>query len=222
MKNMKKILVLALAALLLVAVSVAGTVAYLTASTTPVENTFTPAGIKITLDETKDLNAENKWVMPVIPGTSKDKDPIVAVEKDTTTDIWLFVKFDETVDEKTVVYTSNLKTDKGWTKIDGITENVWYRSVRATDITAGTTCTSCRKDGILHYHLLDDDAVSINKDATVDATTNQIAGGTMTWTAYAIQQTALKDVNGDELGVNDIVTIYTMAGGTATPSTTTP
>ena len=51
MKNMKKILVLALAALLLVAVSVAGTVAYLTATTDPVENTFTAESIEIVIRE---------------------------------------------------------------------------------------------------------------------------------------------------------------------------
>lgn len=51
MKNMKKILVLALAALLLVAVSVAGTVAYLTAKTDPVTNTFKPSTLSVTLSE---------------------------------------------------------------------------------------------------------------------------------------------------------------------------
>ena len=219
MKNMKKILVLALAALLLVAVSVAGTVAYLTATTDPVENTFTPAGIKITLDEEAGV-VEGNWTMPTIPGTSKDKDPIVAVEKDTTTDIWLFVKFDEEVSKETVEYTSNLNDGNGWTKIDGITENVWYRPVSATDIKAGTPCTNCRKDGTLHYHLLADDTVSINKNATADATSHKIEGGKMTWTAYAIQQTALTGANDAVLDETQIVEIYKLAGGTATPSTT--
>lgn len=215
MKNMKKILVLALAALLLVAVSVAGTVAYLTATTAPVTNTFTAAGIDITLDETKGLT-DGSWTMPAVPGTSQDKDPIVAVEKTTTVDIWLFVKFDETVDENTVTYTSNLTDTNSWTKISGITENVWYRAVTAAEIAQGTTCTDCREDGDLHFHLLDGDSVSINKDATVNAQMNQIAGGAMTWTAYAIQQTGLKDSDENELDADDIVTIYTMAGGTAT------
>ncbi len=50
MKNFKKVLVTLVAAMLLVAVSVMGTLAYLT-STDEVKNTFTVGDIKITLDE---------------------------------------------------------------------------------------------------------------------------------------------------------------------------
>ena len=51
-KNLKKVLLLVLCAALLVSVTVAGTVAYLT-STAKVENTFTVGKVKITMDESK-------------------------------------------------------------------------------------------------------------------------------------------------------------------------
>ena len=90
MKNMKKILVLALAALLLVAVSVAGTVAYLTAKTDPVTNTFVPATIEIELKE-HELQADGTLDMDsevdgndgyrLLPGLELKKDPFVRVKQ---------------------------------------------------------------------------------------------------------------------------------------------
>lgn len=86
MKNMKKILVLALAALLLVAVSVAGTVAYLTATTDPVENTFTAESIEIVIrehgkDEKGEQTEVEKNSYRLLPGLVQDKDPFVRVTK---------------------------------------------------------------------------------------------------------------------------------------------
>ena len=52
MKNMKKILLTMVAALLLVVMSVAGTLAYLTSESDQVNNTFTVGKVDITLDET--------------------------------------------------------------------------------------------------------------------------------------------------------------------------
>ncbi|MBR6668131.1 MAG: SipW-dependent-type signal peptide-containing protein, partial [Clostridia bacterium] len=62
MKNTKKILVLALAAVLLVAVSVGGTVAFLQDRTQEIVNTFTTSNIDITLEESKNLD------LKMVPG----------------------------------------------------------------------------------------------------------------------------------------------------------
>lgn len=92
MKNYKKILVLAVAALLLVAVSVAGTMAYLTAKTEVVTNEFKTTKIEIelkehelkadgTLDTTKEVNGtttDNKYKL--LPGATWPKDPFVRVK----------------------------------------------------------------------------------------------------------------------------------------------
>ena len=166
----KKILALALAAVLLVAVTVAGTIAYLVDTTDEVKNTFTTAGIDIDLTET-----DADWTMQMIPGTSKVKDPVVKVIRpETSVDIYLFVKFEETVDESVVTYTSNLTETNGWKLVDG-QNNVWWREVKATDET-------------IEWHLIAGDKVEVK--STVTAIPDDAA--TMVYTAYAIQT-----INGD-------------------------
>ncbi len=84
--------VLTLAAIVLIAATVAGTVAYLTASSEKVENTFTVGNVEITLDEAK-VDDDGKAVSPeqrveanryhLIPGKTYDKDPTVTVKADS-------------------------------------------------------------------------------------------------------------------------------------------
>lgn len=105
--------------------SIAGTVAWLTDTTDEVKNTFTTAGIDITLVETKNL-VEGKWNAQLVPGKEYEKDPIVTVSKDTDIDVWLFVKRDDTV-SKYLTYTDNLTSGNGWTKLGE--KDVWYRKV---------------------------------------------------------------------------------------------
>lgn len=89
MKNVKKIVALLLCAVLLVAGSVAGTIAYLTSQDEAVNN-FTVGQVKITLDEAKvDENGKKieneKRVQSndyhLLPGQSYVKDPTVHVTK---------------------------------------------------------------------------------------------------------------------------------------------
>lgn len=85
MKKSKKILLLALCAVLLVAVSVAGTVAYLTSSQT-VKNTFTVGQVGIELHETGESTREDGSVgldLHLIPNKPVDKDPTVTVLKNS-------------------------------------------------------------------------------------------------------------------------------------------
>ena len=87
MKKFKALLVVA-CALLLVAASVFGTMAYLT-STDKVTNTFTVGKVKITLDEAK-VNADGTLVTPaervkaneykLLPGHTYTKDPVLTVK----------------------------------------------------------------------------------------------------------------------------------------------
>lgn len=114
MKRTKKILVTLLCAVLLVTGTVAVTVAYLTASTEVVKNTFTVGSVAITLDEvqvdpygtpsTKTGEGENITWTPaadaprikenkykLIPGHEYTKDPTVHVTKGSE-QCWLFVK----------------------------------------------------------------------------------------------------------------------------------
>ena len=88
MKTKSKALLLTLCAVLLVAASVMGTMAYLT-STDTVENTFTVGNVKITLDEAK-VNTDGTPAAPaervkaneykLLPGHTYTKDPTVTVK----------------------------------------------------------------------------------------------------------------------------------------------
>ncbi|MDD6871339.1 MAG: hypothetical protein PUD68_00680 [Clostridiales bacterium] len=175
-----------LALVLVVAVaSVGGTIAWLTATTAPVTNTFTVGNINIELKETLKpdgtaLAANEKWEAKLIPGTEYFKNPKVTV-KGGSEDCWLFVKVTEPA--LTGVLTYNLKTE-GWTKGTGDGENgngvptdVYYREVpySATDTS---------------FELLTNNKVSIANTVTKDQidTLDKTKKYEMTFQAYAIQK----------------------------------
>lgn len=122
MKTKSKALILTLCAVLLVAASMLGTMAYLT-STASVENTFTVGSVKITLDEAqvngdgKPINKDGKVVddpadaervkaneYKLLPGHTYTKDPTVTVKKVSESSyvrMLVNVTFDKTLtDEK--------------------------------------------------------------------------------------------------------------------------
>ena len=137
---MKKKLMTVLALVLVVAMSVAGTIAFLTDTTDPITNTFTVGKVDIDLTETfntdtDDNGAADAWQAQLIPGTTYAKDPVVTVTADSE-DCWLFVKFEEKNGAADyLTYISNLNTANGWTQGDGtsIPNNVWYREVAKAD-----------------------------------------------------------------------------------------
>ena len=88
MKKAKKVVALALCAVMLVVGSVAGTMAYLTSTTNVVENTFTVGNVAIKLNEVK-VGEDGKALASgertesnsyhLLPGQTYDKDPMVTV-----------------------------------------------------------------------------------------------------------------------------------------------
>ena len=184
---MKKKLMTVLALVLVIAMSVAGTIAFLTDTTGPVANTFTVGKVDITLTETfnTDTNSDGTndvWKAQLIPGTTYAKDPVVTVTADSE-DCWLFVKFEEKNDAATYLnYTSNLTTDNGWTQGNGtdIPANVWYRAVPKA-----ATNTS--------FQLLAGDntypngCISVKNNVTND-NMNTAANAQLVYTAYACQK----------------------------------
>lgn len=184
--NMKKAIALSLAIMILVAASVAGTIAWLQDKTEPVVNTFSTAGIQITLKESPititdgaanyDTPAENVTnVYPAVPGTEYKKDPVVSVLANSE-ECYLFVKFEETDNPATYyTYSSNLTTEKGWTQGDGtnIPADVWYRTV-------------AKANTITSYNLLDGDRITV-KDTVTNENMTTAAAAQLKWTAYAIQ-----------------------------------
>lgn len=191
MKNMKKILVLALAALLLVAVSVAGTVAYLTASTTPVTNTFKPSTLSVTLTEQNPTDTDNREIQ-MVPGASVAKDPKVSY----TTDVpaYVFVKVTESIG-------GNLQFDKyiGYSVITG--ENKWTElgnGVYYMDVVAGAkNDISIIQDKTAPTPVADH--VTVNNLTLADMNALKDLGATgypkLTFEAYIIQKEPFNDAS---------------------------
>lgn len=164
-----KLVVAMLAVTLLIGCAIGGTVAWLTAKTDPVVNTFTYGDINITLIETKPANQQAK----IIPGVDIAKDPKVTVKKDSEA-CWLFVKVEKvgTFVEGKVTYS----IADGWTQGDGtnIPANVYYREVGA--VTADTD-----------FAVLKDNKVTVSDTLTKEDIKN-ITNPTLTFTAYAVQK----------------------------------
>lgn len=168
-----KTFVAMLALVLVIGCAVGGTVAWLTAQTDPVVNTFTYGDIDIELTETEPKDRQAK----IIPGVDIEKDPTVTVKKDSEA-CWLFVEVKEggTFVDNMVTY--SIAND--WTKVDG-TENVYYR-----EVDAATTD--------LKFNVLEDNKVTVSEDLTKDKIKGIKDKPTLTFTAYAVQKDGITDV----------------------------
>lgn len=176
----KKSIALLLALVLVFGVAVGGTIAWLTANTVPVVNTFTTSGIDITLTETWNYNSDNdevndKWQVQMIPGWSYTKDPKVTVLKDSE-DCFLFVKVENSSSFDTYM---TYEVAEGWTQLmNGTTavEGVYYREVAKS--------TTANQD----FPVLKDNKVTV-KDTITNTEMDALTGNlTLTVTAYASQK----------------------------------
>lgn len=166
----KKGLALVLALALMVVGAVAGTLAWLTAKSDVVTNTFTTSDIKVELTETTGTNYK------MIPGYTITKDPKATVLTGSEK-CYLFVKL-----EKSENFDTYLKYGiaDGWTKLDGVTDTVYYCVVDGTTNQIGTA-----------YSVLKDDQVTVKDSVTKEQMnaldTEDAVKPTLTITAYASQ-----------------------------------
>lgn len=119
---MKKKLVLSAVAVLVVAMlAVAGTLAWLTAQTDAVRNVFTVGNIDLALTETTGTSYH------MVPDVEIDKDPTVTVLGGSES-CWVFVQVD-----KSATFDAYLDSsiDAGWTLLE---TGVYYRLVDASDV----------------------------------------------------------------------------------------
>ncbi|MBR2325698.1 MAG: SipW-dependent-type signal peptide-containing protein [Clostridia bacterium] len=162
MKKFYKVLTIALCAAMLVAGSIAGTLAYLSMKTDTKANTFTAGDINIELGQENELNASK-----MVPGKTYTVDPVVTV-KANSEDCWLFIKIEKTADFDEFL---NYTVDDGWTLLEA---GVYYREVGATAtdtdfaVIKGNTVTANANRTKGEY-----DALSANLD--------------LKFTAYAVQ-----------------------------------
>jgi uncharacterized protein YxeA len=166
----KKGLAMVLALVLLAVCAVSGTVAWLTAKSDTVTNTFTTSDITVKLQET--TGTEYKMV----PGYTIAKDPKAWVETGSEK-CYLFVKLEKSANFDT--YLEYAVAD-GWTKLDGVTDTVYYRVVDGTTNQIGTA-----------YSVLKNDQVTVLGTVTKEQMNALNAAGavkpTLTVTAYASQ-----------------------------------
>ena len=177
---MKKTLTMVLAFALIFALGIGATLAWLTATSGEVKNTFTTSDINITLTETfnKDTNGDGKndaGEFKMIPGHTITKDPKVTVVADSEP-CYLFVKV-----EKSSNFDSFMEyaIDSQWTPLTGVqgVDNVYYMVIDSAD-KMGTP-----------YSVLKNDQVKV-----LDGVTKTMMNGltadnypTLTFTAYASQ-----------------------------------
>lgn len=167
----KKILALALAAVLLVAVSVAGTVAYLTAVSPEVTNTFTESDISVDLKETVPTNQTAQ----VIPGVDIPKDPKVTVTSNI--DCYVFVRITEDL-------TASLTWDiaDGWNELDGV-DNVYWRKYDFTNAPATNS-----------WYVLKDNEIVVSGDlSNTEMASIKANNPTMKFESWAVQFDAMED-----------------------------
>lgn len=186
MKKTSKALLLALCAVLLVAASVMGTMAYLT-STDSVENTFTVGKVAITLDEAKVDTAGNAASpaervkgndYKLMPGHTYTKDPTVHVEAGSENS-WIFVKVENGISTFEAAAADTYKTiadqiiANGWTKLTGVNgvDNVYYKEY---------TGSNAANLVVFENFKVADNADAVNGWSTLDAK--------VIVTAYAVQK----------------------------------
>lgn len=187
---MKKKLLIALAIVLVIAMSVTGTLAYLTADTGAVTNTFTVGNIFDEEDRDTHKNfellehgitgkpgeytltaeevSENEYT--VMPGVNIPKDPFIRVNSPVGVDVYLFVEVVDGTGEQLTVTVDSAK----WTKLAGVTGTHGgdVYTLASGRLTAGSTLDAT--------HILADDEIVV-ANATI------VAPGQVTFYGYLIQ-----------------------------------
>lgn len=185
MKTKNKALLLSLCAVLLVAASVLGTMAYLT-SQDAVTNTFSVGSVAITMDELdvdnstegeNDRDKANNYKL--LPGHLYTKDPIIHVAS-TSEDCYLFVKV---VNEITAIEDATTVADqmkaKGWIAVDGA-ENIYVYVGTAEGASAPLAVAANSKIPVFESFKI--------KGSVANEELADYANKTITVTAYAVQK----------------------------------
>ena len=183
-----KLVVAMLAVTLLIGCAIGGTVAWLTAKTDPVVNTFTYGDINIELTETKPENKQAK----IIPGVNIEKDPKVTVNPNSEA-CYLFVKITEEnwptfteTDGITKKVSYGIPTD--WKPLAGET-GVYYREVDAATANAGVSYYILKGDETYPHGV-----VTVSENLTKEDIKNIATDPTLTFTAYAVQKDGIDTV----------------------------
>lgn len=188
---MKKKLTLVVSLLLVMALSIGGTLAYLTYETDEIVNTFTVGNVKIALAETNvDEGSELANSYKMIPGNTITKDPTITVDAGSET-CWVFVKVEGENDY--AEFLTHEMAD-GWTAVSGVANVFVYAKDGSNEIAAGTEIPVLKNNQVT---VLD----TVTQD-DMDEITAGAAAPTLTITAYAVQYANVETVANAWAAVN--------------------
>lgn len=190
-KFMKKPLAIILAVVLLVGAVIGGTLAWFTAKTQTVENTFTVGNIGVELTETDSADEDddpNKNSYKMIPGWTIDKDPKAKITSGSEYG-YLFVEVNKSSSVDAYLDYA-IHTD--WTSLDGV-DGVYYIVINTADkinndysiLGAGTK----PYEGV-NYSWNDDQVLvkpTVTKEMMQNITDGKVADPVLTFNAYAVQ-----------------------------------
>ena len=183
-----RILLTAVAALLLVTMAVGGTLAWLQDTTETVDNTFTPTTLNIELDEDgADANGNQQFEM--VPGKEITKRPYITVDADSEK-LWLFVEITESANFDAFMSYS-VDTAQGWQQLkngETVIENVYYQIVE-TPATDKVIDILANDQVVVHETVKNTDMAGITNNPT------------LSFQAYAVQYEYLT-YNGADVGEN--------------------
>lgn len=179
---MKKKLTMVAALVLVFALGVTGTLAYLTAKSDTITNTFTVGNVKIELKETDATGSNGNLAKSykMVPGSLLAKDPTVTVTANSE-ECYLFVKVEKS--DGFDNYIDYAMAD-GWTALTGV-NGVYYRTVSAS--------TADQSFGVIGYNNAKNtfvaDKVQV-KSSVTQSMMNSVSesGLTLKFTAYAVQK----------------------------------
>ena len=123
---MKKKLTIVVSLLLVMALSIGGTLAYLTDKTDAIENTFTIGNIDITLAESVDTDGDGKANFKIVPGATVAKDPKITVVKGSEQCyVYALIENNLVINNEVVATTDLVATD--WIAIGSAGTKTLYR-----------------------------------------------------------------------------------------------
>ena len=191
-----RILLTAVAALLLVAVTVGGTMAWLADDTDPVINEFTPTNISVDLTESKDEDTtKENHQFQMVPGAVIEKDPKVTVTNNDF-DAYLFVKITESTNLED--YIEYVIAD-GWTAIDGTDTVIWREVKKGDSVKTFSIIATENTDGTKTNDTVK--VLTTLKNTDMDTAKTNVP--TLTFQAYVIQS--------ENLTTSDMAAIYALA-----------
>ena len=185
-QHKKSRLVAGVVVALVACISIGGTMAWLSARSETITNTFTYGDIDISLRETDTNDGDNNPntnQYEMIPGGSITKDPIVTVDAGSI-DSWLFVKL-----EKSANYDDFMTYEiaDGWTALAGH-EGVYYRE-------------TSKSENAQTFAVLKDNTVSVKETVTkdmlnaLDANPSSANYPTLTIVSYAVQKAGIDTID---------------------------